>query len=125
MLLSEGARVIIHGLTDALLKEKTTDAKGRKRVAGIKRNSDQLLHLVNQMLDLVSLDVKQMQVHYKHGDFIGFVRKCVSFYKPLYSAFDDDAFSCSDNFIMLISCSIDVLCFISLLFFIPSFIFFP
>ncbi|MBX2829361.1 MAG: response regulator [Flavobacteriaceae bacterium] len=72
---------IIHGLTDALLKDKTTDVKSRKRVTGIKRNSDQLLHLVNQMLDLVSLDVKQMQVHYKHGDFVGFVRKCVSFYK--------------------------------------------
>lgn len=72
---------IINGLTDALLKGKTTETKERKRISGIKRNSDQLLHLVNQMLDLVSLDVQQMQVHYKHGDLIGFVGKCVSFYK--------------------------------------------
>ncbi|MDC8004128.1 response regulator [Aureisphaera galaxeae] len=72
---------IINGLTDALLKDKSSNTKEHKRVSGIKKNSDQLLHLVNQMLDLVSLDVQQMQVHYKHGDLIGFVGKCISFYR--------------------------------------------
>ncbi len=59
--------------------DKDVDSK----VKNIEKNSDQLLHLVNQMLDLVSLDAKEMELSYKNGDIISFLRKTTDLFVPL------------------------------------------
>ncbi|GLU44028.1 hybrid sensor histidine kinase/response regulator transcription factor [Allomuricauda sp. NBRC 101325] len=48
---------------------------------GIESNSDQLLNLVNQMLDLSELDANKMEIHYKNGDIVVFIKKCVALYR--------------------------------------------
>jgi signal transduction histidine kinase/ligand-binding sensor domain-containing protein/DNA-binding response OmpR family regulator len=71
---------IINGLSDVLLEDCKND-KQRKLIGGIKHSSNQVLNLVNQMLDLSSLDAKKMTPTYKNGDIIKFIEKCVSIYK--------------------------------------------
>ncbi len=72
---------IINGLTDSLFDLKTNTPKSVNKLTGIKQSSNQLLHLVNQMLDLVSLDSQKLDANYKSGDFVHFVQECVSFYQ--------------------------------------------
>ena len=72
---------IINGLTDSLLDTKAVASKNENKLSGIKQSSNQLLHLVNQMLDLVSLDSQKLDTVYKNGDLIEFVKECISFYK--------------------------------------------
>ncbi len=71
---------IISGLSDVLLEGITSD-KERNLLGGITHSSNQLLNLVNQMLDLASLDAKKMTPSYKNGDIIKFIEKCISMYK--------------------------------------------
>ncbi len=73
---------IIKGLSKNIGKSRLEESIDYK-VKNIEKNSDQLLHLVNQMLDLVSLDAKKMEVYYKNGDIINFLKKSISLYKPL------------------------------------------
>ncbi len=72
---------LINGLTNRLLKKNLTTTQQANTIDGIKNSNDQLLNLINQMLDLVSLDNNQMDVHYKKGDVVTFVKKCVALYK--------------------------------------------
>ncbi|RLD62878.1 MAG: hypothetical protein DRI95_12435 [Bacteroidetes bacterium] len=71
---------IISGLSDVLLEDSEND-KQKNLIAGITHSSNQLLNLVNQMLDLSSLDAKKMTPNYKNGNVIKFIEKCVSMYK--------------------------------------------
>jgi signal transduction histidine kinase/DNA-binding response OmpR family regulator/streptogramin lyase len=71
---------IINGLSDVLLEDCETD-KQKNLIGGITHSSNQLLNLVNQMLDLSSLDAKKMTPNFKNGDSIKFIEKCVSIYK--------------------------------------------
>ena len=63
---------VILGATDQI------ESKNFKSLSGmtekIKRNSNSLLALVNQMLDLSKLEAKVMPVHYVQGDVIQFIR---------------------------------------------------
>ena len=45
-----------------------------KGLSMIQRNSDQLLHLVNQLLDLGKLEGGKMQVNYQQGDIIAYLK---------------------------------------------------
>lgn len=73
---------IINGLTKEL--EETEDFTNKlKAVSSISTSSNYLLNLVNQMLELVSLDANQAKVNFKNGDAINFVQDCVSLYKTL------------------------------------------
>ncbi|WP_109438203.1 ATP-binding protein [Aquimarina sp. AU119] len=49
----------------------------------IEKSSNQLLQLVAQMLDLVSIDAKQMEVNYKQADIVLFLKTAVSNYYSL------------------------------------------
>jgi len=97
---------IISGLSNELL-EVNKNEEQRNLLEGITYSNKQLLNLVNQMLDLTSLDAKKMIPSYKNDDVIKFIEKCVSIYKSysdsklitlafktdeqsLYMDFDDD-----------------------------------
>ncbi len=71
---------IISGLSNELLEINKND-KQKNLLKGIIYSNKQLLNLVNQMLDLASLDAKKMIPSYKNGDIIKFIEKCVSIYK--------------------------------------------
>ena len=71
---------IISGLSNELLEDNENDTQ-RNLLKGITYSNNQLLNLVNQMLDLSSLDAKKMIPTYKNGDVIKFIEKCVSIFK--------------------------------------------
>ncbi|MCH9661139.1 MAG: response regulator [Bacteroidetes bacterium] len=71
---------IIGGLTDELLDEENSFTEHHRDLLSIKRNNEQLLNLVSQMLDLVSLDNYQLEPNFKNGDLISFVRCCVEMF---------------------------------------------
>lgn len=54
--------------------EKGEKAKFQKAVGLVQRNGQQLLRLVNQMLDLASLDAGKLQPDWQQGDVIRFIR---------------------------------------------------
>lgn len=71
---------IISGLSNELLEDNENEVQ-RNLLKGIMYSNKQLLNLVNQMLDLSSLDAKKMIPSYKNGDIIIFLEKCVSMFK--------------------------------------------
>ena len=73
---------IISGLSNELFEDTENDTQ-RKLLKGISHSNNQLLNLVNQMLDLSSLDAKKMIASYKNGDIIKFIQKCVSYLNPM------------------------------------------
>jgi len=73
---------VIDGLSKILQKPKDS-THVIKNAQYIERNSNQLLKLVNQMLDLVSLDAKQMLINYKKADIIIFIKTVTTYYKAL------------------------------------------
>jgi len=91
---------IIKGLSNQLLKKSQGTQK--EWIKGIDQSNDQLLNLVNQLLDLAALDAQKMEVQYKNGDIINFIKKCVSLYKSYSdSKLQNLEFSSSDKEIMM------------------------
>jgi signal transduction histidine kinase/DNA-binding response OmpR family regulator len=73
---------VINGLSELLLKE-SDDLENNTNVKGILKSSNQLLNLVNEMLELVSLDANKVEVNYKNGDVVEFITQCIELYQPL------------------------------------------
>ena len=65
----------------SLLANNNLSKKEEELLEGIQDSNDQLLNLVNQMLDLAALDADRMELHYKNGDVIKFIKKSISLYK--------------------------------------------
>lgn len=73
---------IIKGLSKNIRKNNLND-NVVEQTENIEKNSNQLLHLVNQMLDLGTLDAKMMEINYINDDIVKFLKECISLYKPL------------------------------------------
>src|SRR5690606_16172580 len=73
---------LINGLANRLLKKTSIPEEEKQSLHSINENGEQLLHLVNQMLELVSIDTNQLSKNYKNGDVVLFVKKCVSLFYP-------------------------------------------
>lgn len=52
----------------------------------IRRNSERILHLINQMMDMRKIDKGQMVMHMKETDFISFVNDVYTLFKPQATA---------------------------------------
>ena len=73
---------IIRGLSERLVRnEKSEDSKENARL--ILRQSENLLELSNQLLDLARLDSRQLKLMLFHGDFQEFVGQQVAGFVPL------------------------------------------
>ncbi|MEL6810963.1 MAG: response regulator, partial [Bacteroidota bacterium] len=73
---------IINGLSSRLLKRPTFPKTEQETITSIRQSGEQLSTLVNQMLELASLDNNVLRIHEKKGDIIAFVKKCVMLFKP-------------------------------------------
>ncbi|SEL86800.1 Signal transduction histidine kinase [Aquimarina amphilecti] len=71
---------LINGLSQVLLEEDFNH-ENIEKLKGINNNGNQLLHLVNQMLELVSFEANEVIVSYKNADIIKFISQCVSLYR--------------------------------------------
>ncbi|WP_203295515.1 hybrid sensor histidine kinase/response regulator transcription factor [Luteirhabdus pelagi] len=86
---------VIEGVTQSLLRGQTS-SEAQKPLQTIKRNSRGLLHLVNQMLDLTSLDNQQMEVRYINADILAFIKKYVNGFRTFSEARDQTLTITSD-----------------------------
>lgn len=76
---------LINGLSKVLMEQDFKE-ENIEKLKGINYSGNQLLHLVNQMLELVSFDANKGTVSYKNADIINFIKKSVSFYKSFTSS---------------------------------------
>ena len=76
---------LIKGLTNNLLSQPALREEEKQKLQSVNQSGNQLLNLVDQMLDLVSLDHDKLEPNYKKGDVIAFIKKCVL----LYSSYAD------------------------------------
>lgn len=74
--------LIIEPLRQAL-KDKKMAAATKSKVKLAERNSQRLLGLVNQLLDLSKLESKKMALELKRGDFLEFVAPIMDSFKEL------------------------------------------
>lgn len=64
---------VILGMTDQLMNKENENSK-KEKLALIKRNGENLLHLINQILDLAKLESGSLKVDYIQGDIIAYLR---------------------------------------------------
>ncbi|MEZ4779700.1 MAG: response regulator [Flavobacteriaceae bacterium] len=73
---------LINGLSSKLLKKLALPEGEKETLTSIRESGEQLSTLVNQMLELGSLDNNKLQKNEKRGDIVAFVKKCVLLFKP-------------------------------------------
>lgn len=65
------------------LQSETKDEQVHKALSTIQGNAKQLLHLINQLLDLSKLEAGNMSLHFSRGRLDEFVAEMVSLFLPL------------------------------------------
>lgn len=63
------------------LKGRVTDTESQQDIETIDRNANRLLTLVNQILDKRKIDKRQLQLHCRATDLVGYVGNIVSLYQ--------------------------------------------
>lgn len=64
---------VMLGMSEQLAKDEKDEPK-RKQLGLIKRNGENLLHLINQLLDLAKLESSTLKMNYIQGDVLSFVK---------------------------------------------------
>ena len=65
---------VILGSAQRLESQKQDNNPEKKQLSLIRRNGDNLLNLVNQMLDLSKLEHGELPIHYEQGDILKYLR---------------------------------------------------
>ncbi|MEJ6979674.1 two-component regulator propeller domain-containing protein [Pedobacter sp. P351] len=68
---------------DKLIKQNSENPKALDQIAVIKRNARRLLHLVNQLLDFRKMELKELKVQKRSGNFVKFVKEIVFSFKDI------------------------------------------
>ncbi|WP_207531837.1 hybrid sensor histidine kinase/response regulator transcription factor [Desertivirga arenae] len=68
---------------EKLLKQNTEDKKALEQIGMIQRNARRLLHLVNQLLDFRKMELKELRVQKRPGDFVKFVKEISFSFKDI------------------------------------------
>lgn len=77
---------VILGTSEQLETQEFAKHPARKRLALIRRNGNNLLNLVNQMLDLSKLDHNELAVNYEQGDILAYLRYLTESFHSLADA---------------------------------------
>jgi len=67
---------VILGVSEQWLKDEP-DAPKRSKIELIKRNGENLLRLINQIMDLAKLESSSLKINYVHGDVSAYLRYIV------------------------------------------------
>lgn len=68
---------------EALLKDTQHDGATRRSLQTVRRNAHQLLHLINQLLDLAKLESGTLPVDESRGDIVAFLAQLVDSFQGL------------------------------------------
>ena len=74
---------LIIGPLEQLLDKQMPTAIFKKRVDGMLRNARQLLHLINQMLDLTKIEEGKMLIEASQGDIVAYTQELVNLFVPI------------------------------------------
>ncbi len=67
---------VILGMTERLTADggRLTEEDAKGKLSLVKRNGENLLRLINQILDLAKLESKSLKINYVHGDVLPYLR---------------------------------------------------
>ncbi|MDR1762946.1 MAG: response regulator [Dysgonamonadaceae bacterium] len=74
---------LILGPLTQVIEQKNIDADAQNKLQLVKRNADQLLKLINQLLDFRKLEAGKQSVHYEKSDLVYFVQSIVESFNSL------------------------------------------
>ncbi|MEM6697400.1 MAG: triple tyrosine motif-containing protein, partial [Bacteroidota bacterium] len=77
---------VIMGTSEQLEIQDFAKHPARKRLALIRRNGRNLLNLVNQMLDLSKIEHNKLQINYRQGDLLAYLRYITESFYSLANA---------------------------------------
>ncbi|MEM9884442.1 MAG: ATP-binding protein [Bacteroidota bacterium] len=77
---------VIMGTSEQLETQDFAKHPARKRLALIRRNGRNLLNLVNQMLDLSKIEHNKLQINYRQGDLLAYLRYITESFYSLANA---------------------------------------
>ena len=74
---------LITGPVETLLQEKQLPKEVEKSLQGVKRNTDRMTRLVNQILDFRRLEKHKMKLLVEQIDLVSFLQKEMDYFRPL------------------------------------------
>lgn len=74
---------LILGPMDQVLQNGTIDDESKTKLQLVKKNADQLLKLVNQLLDFRKLEAGKYKINYAKGDLVFFIYSIVESFNPM------------------------------------------
>ncbi|MEM1322302.1 MAG: ATP-binding protein [Bacteroidota bacterium] len=77
---------VILGTSEQLENQNFVEQPAQKRLSLIRRNGQNLLKLVNQMLDLSKIEHNQLQINYQQGDLLAYLRYLTESFSSLATA---------------------------------------
>ncbi|MCB9040888.1 MAG: response regulator [Lewinellaceae bacterium] len=74
---------LVRGPVEQMIAQPPPPATLKKRLSGVLKNTDNLLELINQLLDMSKLESGRMRIEASQGDIVRYTGKLVARFQPL------------------------------------------
>ncbi len=77
---------LVAGPVEQMIAKPPPPSTLKRKLSGILKNTHNLMHLINQLLDLSKLEGGRMKIEVSHGDIIRYTKELVERFQPLADA---------------------------------------